>query len=666
MGRWIVTLIVATFLGCTTWEGDGGGGDDDGDPGPACPDGTDNDGDGWGVDCPNGSDCDDEDPFVNPGMEEHCDGEDNDCDGQIDDGVLNDCGTCDEGCFEAGTGPFPTSDDDPNADEDGVGLNETGDLQLDQTEVEYSYLWVANTDDLGSGTVSKIDGDAVAEVGRYLSVTCSSDTTTIECDDINNTTVQLTANYPSRTAVDYNFDVWVANRAFYSGQPSATKIANAVTDCVDRNGNGVIDTSADHDGDLTIETDCDNDGNPDTLLTVCDNGLAPEFLYTDDECVLFTVNFAAADEVGRSVCLDAGDLSNDGVYIGPANAWVGTNTRAGNQQFYKLDGETGEIEEIIDLPAASLPYGCAVDGHGILWANGGWSSANLTWIDTADPTQVGTDTTAPTWAPVHLYGITVDEDQNLWLGGYDSQTVYRYEPDRTSNMTLNSGVWSKADLGTGNVTGVAGDNRGYIWVAEDDVGYVRRIDPTQIPSGGEVTLGATDRWGPFGLTMRGVGVDFRGNVWGISYVENKAYRLEVDSNGTVTNAFGGEVNVGENPYTYSDFTGYGLRVFTNPHGWWTYLIEGCGEDTHWQDVSWTEYEPTGTQVLLRVRTGASPTQLGDWSDTWDTSPADLGQPPQGPISPNPAPYLQLEFELYSDGQENTPTLSTVNVTWSCS
>ena len=40
--------------------------------------------------------------------------------------------------------------------------------------------------------------------------------------------------------------------------------------------------------------------------------------------------------------------------------------------------------------------------------------------------------------------------------------------------------------------GIAADNRGYIWVAENDEGYVRRVDPTQIPSGGEVTLGTAD------------------------------------------------------------------------------------------------------------------------------------------------------------------------------
>ena len=662
MKRGLTMVFLALLLGCGQWEG-GGGGDDDA-ANLDCSESADADGDGYGAGCPLGEDCDDGDPLIHPGMDEHCDDVDNNCDGQVDEGVINDCGTCDPGCLSLGATPFPTSNSDPNAQEDGCGLDDSGDLVLDQTEVEYSFMWVANTDDLGVGTVSKIDGDTVAEVGRYLSVTCGSAPATPECDDINGNDVQLLSNYPSRTAVDYNFDVWVANRAFYAGQPSATKIANEPADCIDRNVNGVIDTSTDHDGDLQIQTDCDNDGYADDGSTLCDNGNPPEFLGTDDECVLFTVNFGGTNDIGRSVCLDAGTLSPDNVYIGPGNAWVGTNNRDPNQ-FFKLDGTTGEILETVDLPLGSSPYGCAVDGEGILWVNGGWTSANLTWVDTTDPGQVGSGVVAPPSSPPHLYGIAVDEDDNLWVAGWDSENVYRYEPDRTSNMTLNAGIWSTATLGNGNTAGIAADNRGYIWVAENDQGYVHRIDPTQIPSGGEATLAGTDRWGPYGEDMRGIGVDFRGNVWGVSFVEGKASRLEVDTNGAVSDANAGEVSTGEHPYTYSDFTGYGLRVFTNPHGWWSYLIEGCGEGTYWHEVEWTGYEPAGTELLLVARTGSTPTLLGDYTGTYDTSPADLNQPPQGPISPNPAPYLEIRFEMYSDGQENTPSLSSVGVTWSC-
>jgi len=54
----------------------------------------DNDGDGYGANgdpsCPNGTaiDCNDNRASINPGVVEVCDGKDNNCDGQIDEGVL--------------------------------------------------------------------------------------------------------------------------------------------------------------------------------------------------------------------------------------------------------------------------------------------------------------------------------------------------------------------------------------------------------------------------------------------------------------------------------------------------------------------------------------------------------------------------------------------------
>ena len=82
---------------------------------------------------PLADDCDDGEPAAWTGRPEICDGIDNDCDGMIDEGRLNACGTC---------GPVPTeicdgldNDCDPVSDEiadgDNDGVYETPVIALD-------------------------------------------------------------------------------------------------------------------------------------------------------------------------------------------------------------------------------------------------------------------------------------------------------------------------------------------------------------------------------------------------------------------------------------------------------------------------------------------------------------------------------------------------------
>ncbi|MDQ1347715.1 MAG: hypothetical protein QG573_1088, partial [Acidobacteriota bacterium] len=165
--------------------------------------------------------------------------------------------------------PFPIDPkQDPNViDANGVRLDPNGDLVLDSAMSTSNYLWIANTWDAGGaalcgweaqspdlarcrGSVSKIDATAMREVARYFTTVCTTHGGPTACSDVNGLPIQrLHRHTPSRTAVDFNFDVWVANRSVHGGQPSATKIANDPKDCIDRNKNGKIDTSKDQNGD---------------------------------------------------------------------------------------------------------------------------------------------------------------------------------------------------------------------------------------------------------------------------------------------------------------------------------------------------------------------------------------------------------------------------------
>lgn len=73
---------------------------------------VDKDSDGYGSGCSKGSDCNDNNANINPGKSETCNGVDDDCDGQIDEGVKNACGGC-------GAVPSETCGDGKDNDCDG-------------------------------------------------------------------------------------------------------------------------------------------------------------------------------------------------------------------------------------------------------------------------------------------------------------------------------------------------------------------------------------------------------------------------------------------------------------------------------------------------------------------------------------------------------------------
>ena len=649
------------------------------------------------------------------------------------DAAINLCGDTDPGCMTESFGPpaipFPLQGDPmPTTGEsdNGIGRDANGYLILSTSNSNFNVLWIANTDDWTIGTLSKVDTHKVQEVSRYFSVTCYSnpaggrqacDGTNGCCsrDDFTDYTfraanggmssgkhqaVQTTMpNYPSRTAVDFNGDVWVANRAF-GGQSSATKIANTITDCIERNGTPGIQTSSDVNGDGVIDTDCNGNGKPDDLADVkttpCQAGRSQEFWGFDDECVLFTTNTGTVNQFGRPLALGKASVDN-----GPSDAWAGTFN---DGAFYRIDGTTGLTKAQGNVGAKGgpgiTPYGAAIDANGILWAVN--LGGGLAYFDTGNPT-VSAKVRTPTFSPLGGYGMTLDRDQNIWMGGYPTNNAYRYSPDRSAGFAqLANGFWTmvknvgNSNGASGNGRGVAADSRTQasydIWVARDgNPGAVARIrsEDAPMPAGADTTIDGSGfaAMQVAGNNTIGAGVDTDQNIWGISYGGSVATRIKVDAMGNMTkpDTTGGTagkscpVGAGDrcalnftgtstsaDPYTYSDFTGFGLRNFTNPKGTWSIVKLGCGtQDTNWEKVIWDADVPANTTLTVRSgKTAVPDASWGPWTGGYTTSPADVKVAP-GPMMPNPAPYMEVEFDFATTDRAATPRLKSMSIAYEC-
>jgi hypothetical protein len=559
---------------------------------------VDRDNDGYGTGCPRGPDCDDGDRDQT-GVE-ICDGRDNDCDGIADNGVLTACGDCVATCTSAGIGRgtgigFRPGED--GVDSEGVGTDETGALILDSRAINTKVIWIANTSD---GTVSKVDTDTFVELGRYVTGPAGR------------------GNDPSRTTVNSLGDVYVVNR----GGRTVTKISVLGSDCPDRNGDGVVNTS-------TGPTDVKPWG--------------------EDECVLWNTSLPDGGLLRAGAAQDL--IGPDGEVF--PYVWIG----GWDSVLWKLDGETGAVILRAESPVRN--YGFALDGLGNLWISGRDSSPpSLGRVDTrrciddascAVATCEGESPAAdacikqkvPTPGGTNTYGITVDFAQRVWVASYHGggNRVMRYDPAAAAGSR-----WRTTDVGF-NMHGIGADGSGFVWVAGYGNGVVR-IDADSLAW--RIVAGTA------GPNAKGIAVDQSGKVWAIN--QGGANDATVIVPGPTLDTATVMTGVSPGPsmrYTYSDMTGTQLRLATNPFGWYRHVFEGCAmasETTEWRGLSWVADTPPGTSLRFRVRTAATRAELP--SAAWvlvasvppDTSPRSIQAALEG-AGVHPQRFLEVEVRL---------------------
>jgi hypothetical protein len=301
--------------------------------------------------------------------------------------------------------------------------------------------------------------------------------------------------------------VAVANRT-----GGVTKIWAREQDCEDKNNNGQIDTSS----------------GPNDILN-----------FDDEECNAWHTPFPNAT-TQRPVAWTSGiynpvtcRFDDQKLWTAASYAETGSCTGADGIYIYRLNGETGEVEDEIHAPQLTCgslgAYGAAVDFDGNAWFYifGGGTTFRVDF-ETLEVTTHGGG----------FYGITVDTQGRPWTDAFA-----RYDLD-TMQWTQNGDI-----PGVGG-SGLAQDHQGRMW--KSTTGGVGWIDMETMEPGDIVAL-------PGAGNYRGIGVDVDGFIWAVLLGGTTAYKIDPDT--YELDFIDGLVS----PYTYSDMAGGQLsNVTCNP------------------------------------------------------------------------------------------------------
>lgn len=424
-------------------------------------------------------------------------------------------------------------------------------LQLNAEISTFPLLWVANA---GEDTISKIDTNTGKELARYR-------TWFNGAPNFSHLFDPFSGPAPSRTAIDSTGNCFVANRQFSTRPAEVVKIL--ASGGIDRNGNGVIDTSVDSNNNGVID--------PAELMPMVDsngNGIVDPSEITDER-VAWVVRVGPNSGIGRSLAIDA----NGFVWFGLYSA----------QTYYKLDPSTGAIVAGPISVSPNTPYGAVVDASGTLW--GASLSNNLLRLNTNTNTFVGV-----TYDNYSNYGISFGNGK-VYLGY--ANPVREYNPATNTYAHIGGG-------GGQNFLayGVSVASNGDILVHGHAAGSL--AGATRIRPDGSIAWAKGNQPGADDFGGRGCVPDSNGDVWTINLNTNNVSKYR-GSDGEFLGVF----PVGNSPYSYSDATGSTL-IQTIGLGRWTAVFDTNSVNTDDVLVKWTATVPGAAK--LEVGTAASNTK----------------------------------------------------------
>ncbi len=395
-----------------------------------------------------------------------------------------------------------TTDVSSTSGSTGDTIDPTNDPCMGGGMVEFSYIWIANST---QGTVSKINTFTGKEEGRYYTSAIG------EQPDPN--------TGPSRTSVNLLGDAAVANR-----NGGITKYAARKDDCVDKNNDGMITTST----------------GP--------NDIKP---WGQDECQLWFHDTPprAFNEGPRPIAWEASFDENTCTADPNPRLWFGFyDLAANNATIRRLDGDTGMLLDEVQVPNWSGEnwgtYGGAVNKDGDFWVTGWGASGPAVRIDAMDLSVEYVANPNPNAGS--FYGMALDAKGDVWVGDCGDSTVYHYD--------VVAKTWKMVGVGPGCLRGLQVDKEGRAFIAHNGfpggMMVVDTLTETVIQQNVQI---------PGSSTPLGVSIDVEGFVWVVDQGCECAFKIDPDTYQVVLQVMGLQ-----QPYTYSDMTGAGLKLVTFP------------------------------------------------------------------------------------------------------
>ena len=492
--------------------------------------------------------------------------------------------------------------DAPNSDQ----------LQLNTVGTTFPVAWIANA---GEDTVSKFDTILNKEVARYRTWFGPAG----QAGFYNHPGNAYDGAAPSRTAVDINGNAYVLNRHFSQGISSAGVVLKILAEgFIDRNSNGVMDTSVDTNDDGIIDT-----AEMKPLADSNGNGIIDDAEIQDERIAWVkrvpdgvVAPLRPTGVLGRAMC-----IGTDG------NLWVGLFN---DRTYYKVSSADGStiIGPVSTAPSAGqpnagswTPYGCLIDANGTLW------SASLSGIlGKITNTQSNTGPyMVASFSSGFNYGIGLGNGR-VYLGSANQQ----FDPTTNTYSAITNMTVGSAGIvvdGSGNI--IAGSST------------VRKVAPD-----GTLLWQAPLQAG--GSSSVGIQVDANNDVLQIGFTSAGRIQKYRGTDGAPLGVF----PVGNMPYTYSDATGLVARNVTNPTGTWTVTYDSGNSGNAWDNINWNDLAPQNTSVQVAYRTADSEVGLA----------ALVYQPTgKGDALAGSGRFIQVQARLNGNEQGDSPVLFDLTI-----